>query len=145
MKYAILLFTIVLFGSCRQTPSLDGAKNGIDSAQAIVDTCQEVPESVYCPTLMQEPMPEFDGSFSKYILDNITYQEDDWDGRVVVNFVVDADGNVKKVRLEEGEHSALGTEVLRVVRNSPKWNPVPGIKRPYEWNFRIPIRSSPAN
>jgi TonB family protein len=44
-------------------------------------------------------------------------------GTVVVEFVVDKEGNVVDPEIKESAHHLLDEEVLRVVRVSPKWSP----------------------
>ena len=44
-------------------------------------------------------------------------------GRVIVDFVVDASGNVKDVKVSRGVSPALDEEALRIVSASPKWKP----------------------
>ena len=44
-------------------------------------------------------------------------------GRVLVDFVIDEDGNVKDVKVSRGVHTALDEEAVRVISASPKWRP----------------------
>lgn len=76
------------------------------------------------------PQPAFiggDEALRNYLLDNLTYPEDpknnELNGRVVVSFVVMADGSVKHVELARGSCKGCNEEALRVVKQMPKWIP----------------------
>ena len=45
------------------------------------------------------------------------------EGTVWVEFVVDVDGSVTRVRLAKGVKKELDAEALRVVRSMPRWKP----------------------
>ena len=49
--------------------------------------------------------------------------EQGWQGRVWVSFVVDVDGSVTDVRVERKVHPSLDKEAVRVVSSMPKWKP----------------------
>ena len=76
-----------------------------------------------------EEKPTFNGGdandFSKWVNQNITYpeiaKEKGVEGRVVLGFVVDENGEVKNVKVLKGVDPALDAEAVRVVSNSPKW------------------------
>ena len=76
-----------------------------------------------------EEKPTFNGGdandFSKWVNQNITYpelaKEKGVEGRVVLNFVVDENGEVKNVKVLKGVDPTLDAEAVRVVSNSPKW------------------------
>ena len=55
--------------------------------------------------------------YPKYAVDNGIQ------GRVLVDFVIDEDGNVKDVKVSRSVHTALDEEAVRVVSASPKWRP----------------------
>ncbi len=44
-------------------------------------------------------------------------------GRVVVDFIIDEEGNVKDVKVARGASPALDEEAVRVISASPKWKP----------------------
>lgn len=44
-------------------------------------------------------------------------------GRVLVDFVIDEDGNVKDVKVSRSIHTSLDEEAVRVISASPKWRP----------------------
>ncbi|MDE7419000.1 MAG: M56 family metallopeptidase [Muribaculaceae bacterium] len=67
-----------------------------------------------------------DGLF-KFMQNNIRYPEaamkNNVQGRVIVKFVVDADGTVSDAEVVKGVDEDLNKEALRVVNAMPKWTP----------------------
>ena len=45
------------------------------------------------------------------------------EGRVFVQFVVDTDGSISEVKVMRGIGAGCDEEAIRVIQNSPKWNP----------------------
>ena len=77
-----------------------------------------------------EEMPEFPGGQKecmKFLRDNIKYpqisQENGVQGRVIVQFVVNADGSIVDPVVVRGVDPYLDKEALRVVKLMPKWKP----------------------
>lgn len=77
-----------------------------------------------------EKMPSFPGGdkeMMKYIAKTIKYpavdQENGIQGRVIVSFVVNKDGNIVDAKIVRGVSPSLDKEALRVVNSMPKWNP----------------------
>ncbi|PCH70608.1 MAG: hypothetical protein COC06_04345 [Bacteroidales bacterium] len=99
--------------------------------------------------VLVEKMPQFteaNGNLRKYIARKIQYPalaaEQGYEGKVFVQFVVKADGNVAKVKIIKGANIELNKEALRVINSMPKW--VPGEQRgkKVEVSYTIPIRFS---
>jgi tonB family C-terminal domain len=74
--------------------------------------------------------PGFPGGMSammKYLAENIRYPEAavkaGKQGRVMVSFVVEADGSISHAKVARGISAELNKEALRVVRAMPKWEP----------------------
>lgn len=77
-----------------------------------------------------EQMPEFPGgqkAMMKWLMENIKYPgaaaKAGKEGRVIVKFVVDKQGNVTKPVVARGVDESLDAEALRVVKAMPKWTP----------------------
>lgn len=75
-------------------------------------------------------MPAFEGgdaALMKWLGENVKYPEEavtkKIQGRVLVRFVVDADGSVKHAKVVKGVNELLDAEALRVVNAMPKWTP----------------------
>lgn len=72
---------------------------------------------------------EFVGNWSAFLRENLIYPEESRffqeEGVVWVEFVVDRDGSLTNIRVNERSHKSrdLRNEALRVVKQSPKWKP----------------------
>ena len=95
-----------------------------------------------------EEMPSFQGKdatgFQEWIGKNLQYPEialqNGIDGTVFIYFVVEPDGNVSNTRVLRGVDPALDTEVIRVIRASPKWSPGKQRGKPVRVGFTFPIK-----
>lgn len=60
-------------------------------------------------------------------------------GRVLVKFVVSADGSIRNAQVVKGVHPELDKEALRLVSGMPRWNP--GVKNGHSVNsyYTVPI------
>ena len=77
-----------------------------------------------------EEMPEFPGGIPAlltFMKENIKYpaeaQKKGVQGRVIVKFVVDKQGQVTNAKVERPVDPALDAEALRVVNSMPRWTP----------------------
>ncbi|NMC41387.1 MAG: energy transducer TonB, partial [Bacteroidales bacterium] len=61
-------------------------------------------------------------------------------GRVVVRFVVSADGSVKRAEIVKGVHPVLDSEALRVVSLMPRWKPGRQNGTPAPVWFSVPVK-----
>ena len=82
------------------------------------------------PFNMVEQMPEFPGgvqALMQFLYENIRYPEAAQtagkEGRVVVQFVVEADGTVSSTKVVRSISEELDAEALRVVNAMPRWTP----------------------
>ena len=88
----------------------------------------ETPDDLY---LSVEKMPEFEGGksgFESFMTKNLVYppslRSTPFAGKVYVEFVVEADGSVKDIRVARGLHPLLDREAVRVILlSSGKWKP----------------------
>lgn len=77
-----------------------------------------------------EQLAEFPGGMAalmRWLNNNMRYpeaaQQNDIQGRVIVNFVVEKDGSIANVKIAKGVDKDLDREALRVVKKMPKWQP----------------------
>ena len=77
-----------------------------------------------------EQMPEFPGGpaeMMKFLGENVRYPEAAHkagiQGRVIVNFVVEADGTISNVKVVKKVSDDLDGEAIRLVGSMPKWEP----------------------
>lgn len=93
-----------------------------------------------------ETNPEFPGGldkFGKYLYDNIKYpgvdRENNIQGKVYVQFVVEKDGSLTDISAIRGPSNTLKEEAVRVVKKSPKWKPGIQNGRPVRVQYTVPI------
>ena len=67
-------------------------------------------------------------------------QQNDIQGRVVVQFVVEKDGSVGSATILKGVDKDLDREALRVVKKMPKWQPGKNNGVPVRSYFRLPVQ-----
>ena len=96
--------------------------------------------------VIDEEMPSFPGGESKlmeYLSRHVNYpqeaREHGVQGKVFVNFTVEADGSITNVKLIRGIGSGCDEEAVRVVENMPKWNPGKQRGKPVKVSYAIPI------
>ncbi|WP_159517568.1 energy transducer TonB [Sunxiuqinia indica] len=96
--------------------------------------------------LIPDEMPEFPGGMKallKFIANTVDYpsvaQETGIQGRVFVNFVVNADGQVSDARIIRGVDSSLDREALRVVNKMPRWSPGKQGGHAVRVSYNVPI------
>ncbi len=94
-----------------------------------------------------EVMPAFPGGaegMMKFLAKNIVYPQkarnEGVAGRVVVQFVVDADGLPKNTRILESVHPLLDAEAIRLVSIMPRWEPAKVDGEIVTASFTLPVR-----
>lgn len=99
--------------------------------------------------LQPEKMPEFRGgvqALMNYLKYNIHYppvcKENNVQGRVLVQFVVNKDGSIVDPEIVKAVHPSLDKEALRVVSIMPKWTPGEKKGKPVRVKFTLPINFS---
>lgn len=92
-----------------------------------------------------QQMPEAPYDINKYLGNNINYpaaaRENNIEGRVNIQFVVNEDGSITNV--ETVGHKRIGggleEEAMRVVKGMPKWKPGKQNGRPVKVYFTLPV------
>ena len=95
-----------------------------------------------------EDMPTFRGGdmseFWKYAMSEIRYPEiaaeNGVSGTVYMQFTVSKTGDVTKVKVVKGVHPDLDEEAIRVIKNSPKWEPGKQRGRKVEVIMSLPMK-----
>jgi periplasmic protein TonB len=121
------------------------ADTRIEISRMIVEEEAEVGEAEIF--FIVEDMPDFQGggqdAFRNYIAQNLRYPqiaaENGIQGRVFVQFVVNADGTVSNAEVVRGVDPSLDREALRVVMSSPRWTPGRQRGEPVRVAFTFPI------
>lgn len=93
-----------------------------------------------------EEMPEFPGgteALMKYINSSIKYppiaQENGISGKVILQFVINQNGEVTNITVARGVDPSLDREAIRVVQAMPKWSPGKQRNRPVRVAYTLPI------
>jgi TonB family protein len=93
-----------------------------------------------------EEMPEFPGGITKmneFLGNNIIYPEyaveNNIEGRVIVEFVVNTDGTITGLQVKRSVHELLDNEALRVVKSMPKWKPGKNDGKLVRVKYTLPI------
>ena len=102
-------------------------------------------EQILCYVVV-ETRPEFPGGekeLMKYIKDNLKYpvisQENGVEGRVVVRFVVNKQGEATDVEILKGLDSACDKESIRVIESMPRWIPGERGGRAVDVYYTLPV------
>ena len=93
-----------------------------------------------------EQLPEYPGGMAalvQWLTRNIIYPQEarkhNIQGRVVVSFIINADGSLSDKHLTKTAHFLLDREALRVAKLMPKWKPGIANNKPCRTLFAIPI------
>ena len=93
-----------------------------------------------------EQNPEFQGgeaAFARYLSKNIHYpavaKENNVQGKVFLQFVVERDGSITDIKVVRGIGSGCDEEATRVLKNSPHWKPGIQNGRAVRVYYTIPI------
>ncbi len=109
----------------------DDANFAVEIRDYIEYSEEEAVEEEEIPLAIVEEKPSFMGgdenTFTKWVFERIVYpevaKENGVQGRVVLSFIVDADGYVKNVTVLRGVDPSIDKEAVRVVSSSPRWKP----------------------
>ena len=96
-----------------------------------------------------EDMPTFPGDINKWLGKNVKYpviaQENNIQGRVTVQFVIERDGSITDVKVVRGVDASLDKEAVRVVQSMPKWKPGKQRGKPVRVAYTLPINFQLSN
>ena len=111
------------------------------------EVVEEEVEEEAIPFQLVEQKPSFNGGdaneFSKWVNSRLVYpeiaKENGVQGRVTLQFTVEADGRVTNVRVLRGVDESLDKEAVRVVSSSPKWKPGKQRDRAVKVTYTFPV------
>ncbi len=93
-----------------------------------------------------EKYPEFPGgnrAFMKFLAEGIKYpvkaQENNEQGKVIANFVVEKDGSISNIKVVRGVTAALDAEAVRLLNSMPNWQSGEHQGKPARVRFILPI------
>ena len=125
----------------------DNADLGVELVDYIEVIDEDVTEEEALPFIMVEVKPTFNGGdaneFSKWVNQRLVYpeiaKENGVQGRVTLQFTVEKDGTVTKVKVLRGVDPSLDKEAVRVVSMSPKWKPGKQRDRAVPVTYTFPV------
>ncbi|MGI4020793.1 MAG: energy transducer TonB [Janthinobacterium lividum] len=128
-------------GDPNQEIRIDEAVGKADITQKVVEENNEV-----ISFAAVEKLPAFPGgeaAFGKYLSNTIRYppvaKENNTQGRVIVSFVVEKDGNLTDIKVLRDIGGGCGPEAIRVLQKSPKWTPGIQNGKPVRVAYTMPI------
>jgi len=121
---------------------------GTDDVAAPVATVNnQITEETDQPYISVEQMPQFPGGdleLIKFIRLNLRYppmaQESRISGTVLINFVVDRDGKITRVKVVHGIGGGCDEEAVRVISKMPAWSPGKQGGKPVLVSYSVPIK-----
>lgn len=116
--FAFLLFPLLISISYSQNKDL--LKNSSK------DSLDKIEEPVLYILADKQPKYIYDGDLSKYIYSNIKWPMDgqmDVIGTVIISFVINKNGNIVNIKVENSLHDLCNNEVIRVFENMSQWEP----------------------
>lgn len=125
----------------------DNANLGVEIMDYVETVEEEEVEEEAIPFQLVEEKPSFNGGdaneFSKWVNSRLVYpeiaKENGVQGRVTLQFTVNADGSVSNVKVLRGVDSSLDKEAVRVVSSSPKWKPGKQRDRAVKVTYTFPV------
>ena len=125
----------------------DNANIGVEVMDYIAEVQEETIEEEIIPFALVETKPKFQGgdanNFSRWIAAHMQYpeiaKENGVQGKVTMQFTVNADGSVSDVIVLRGVDASLDKEAIRLISSSPKWEPGKQRDKPVKVSYTFPI------
>ena len=125
----------------------DSDDMGVEIMDYVENVQEEVVEEEAIPFQLVEEKPSFMGGdanqFSAWVNKRLVYpeiaKEKGVQGRVRLQFTVEKDGSVTKVKVLRGVDPSLDKEAVRVVSMSPKWKPGKQRDRAVPVTYTFPV------
>lgn len=100
------------------------------------------------PFIVVEQMPKFQGGgleeFRRWVQGKLQYPslaaENNIQGTVVLQFVVEKDGKLTNINVVQSPDSSLGNEAVRVLKQSPPWTAGRQRNTPVRVKFTLPVQ-----
>ena len=125
----------------------DSDDMGVEIMDYVENVQEEVVEEEAIPFQLVGEKPSFMGGdanqFSAWVNKRLVYpeiaKENGVQGRVTLQFTVEKDGSVTKVKVLRGVDPSLDKEAVRVVSMSPKWKPGKQRDRAVPVTYTFPV------
>ena len=143
-KYLLFLpFLALLALGCMNVTAVRAGQPAPARSETAVRTADAGNDKVYDKADVMPAFPGGQQALARFIGENLTYpataQENNVQGRVIVQFTVGTDGAVEQAKVQRGVDPALDKEALRVVRSLPRWTPGKMDGKPVRVRLSLPI------
>ncbi len=112
-------------------------------APPVIEEVKKEPE-VFTVVEQMPTFPDGDLALLKYLASNIKYpalaRENGIQGKSIIQFVVDEDGNIGAAKVARGIGGGCDEEALRVVSSMPKWKPGKQRGKAVKVRFTLPVQ-----
>ncbi len=125
----------------------DDTNMGVEIMDYVEEVEEEYIEEEAIPFQLVESKPTFMGgdpnNFSKWVNERLVYpeiaKENGVQGRITLQFTIEADGRLTNVKVIRGVDPSLDKEAVRVVSSSPKWEPGKQRDRKVRVTYTFPV------
>ena len=115
----------------------------VTSSVEIQQKPKKAPKRVFA---VAEVMPTFKGNLNQWLSENLRYPEAavsrKEQGRVIVRFIITAEGEVIQPAIVRSVSPSLDKEALRVVSKMPAWNPGRNGNKKVATKYTLPVKFS---
>lgn len=125
IKIATIIFSLVILLSSITVKGQSEITLNVDTPKAKAPKFGD--DKIF---VVVEHEPDFKGgmvAFHKYLQKNILYPAKSFEnriqGNVFVTFIVEMDGSLSDLKVVRGVSDDIDAEAIRVIKDSPKWNP----------------------
>jgi hypothetical protein len=88
-------------------------------------------------------MPRFMGGdsdkFSDWVLSHYTLFTENFKGTVIVEFIVDRNGDIKDLTIANCDNKKIRAELTRIIQKAPRWTPAKNGNRSKDIHFTLPF------
>jgi|GEM_PF-712965 TonB family protein len=131
---------------------MDDTEQSVSGQPAEQDKDQSTEPGKTTVAKTAEQMPEFPGGVNglrEFLSRNIKYpksaRQQGISGKVIASFVVARDGTLKDLKILRGLCPDCDAEVLRILRQSPKWKPGRDAGKPVPVEYVLPVTFTLSN
>lgn len=135
-----------LSGKNPGTENIEGNNNGTDVVEEIIETKAPDDNSTEKIYTWAEEMPMFPGGdveLLKFFSENIVYPEiakrAGVEGKVILTFVVDKNGNIIDIKVAKSIGAGCDEEAMRVLKTMPHWIPGKQNGNPVLTRINLPV------
>lgn len=145
-RAAIVPLLLFCISGCDEPTAPEPDQYVTECDEGVVErsTSSEGESKEFFTSIVEHPA-SFEGgypAFFRYIAQNIQYPSRcaETGGAVFISFIVERDGTVTNVEVIKSLGADFNQEAMRLIQNSPNWNPGEYLGRPVRQKMVVPIR-----